>query len=243
MTAFVPLQVHATLTNGIATSAPWGIALDGLLASVIWQDTKSGLADNDQPVPSCRDNQNPPDLPLPLARCTGAEDWHWSATCAYPTGQPTDLPPEQRLWTTSQDQRALEAITDHLPKNLPDRQGRYRARATPTLVINATALAWQAIGDPTRIEQLLHQLTWIGKRRHTGEGRVAKWTITERPDLDPFTAAHLHPNGDLGRPTPLGCLSGCDVNDGGVGLAAIRPPNQHPARRRVLVLPVAMERT
>ena len=40
MTAYVPLRVTAHLAGGIAQAAPWGIALDGLLASAMWADHK-----------------------------------------------------------------------------------------------------------------------------------------------------------------------------------------------------------
>lgn len=57
-----------------------------------------------------------------------------------------------------------------------------------------------------------------------------------------MTAAHLHPDGNLGRPTPDACLALLcrPVDDGGRGRAGIRPPYMHTARQHELNLPALL---
>lgn len=232
MSPHVPLQVRAILAAGIAHTAPWGIALDGLLAAELWHQLKTHRTD---PTPAL-DQDNPPDLDLPLARCTpGHGPWHWAATTAYPESMPdrTDI----HTWTGRADHRALEHLAPTLPKVVSDRQGRYRARCMPLPVTPCRHLLWHAIGDPAAIQTLLSPIRAIGKKRAHGEGHVLHWDVTPRPDLDPFTAAHLHPNGHLARPTPSSCLSDRTVIDGGTGRAGIRPPYIHHSRQHTLHLP------
>ncbi len=237
----IPFLVHADLASGVATSAPWGTSLDGLLASQLWD----GICDDHQrkglPAPGCRTNPDPPDLDLPLARCGDDTNWHWLATTAYPIGHDPSRPPEQRLWTSHHDQTSWAVIAKTLPTHLSERHSRWRGRAMPTLVTNATALTWTGVGDPDRVHHLLAPISWIGRKRHTGEGRALRWTVTPRPDLDPHTAGHLHPNGTLGRPVPDTCVAE-DITDGGYGPAGVRPPYQHPSRQRQLRLPTSLDR-
>lgn len=239
----VPLRIRARLASGIAQAAPWGIALDGLLASELWAETKAERRAAGHPAPGLLDVAEPEDLELPLARCTAPNGlWHWAATCAYPEGRPTHLPPEVRHWTGRLDHRSAEQLTTSLPAVVSGRQGRYRARRMPLLVTPCTAVTWTAVGHPGRLEEILTGITAIGKKRSHGEGHVLAWEIAEAPDVDPWTAAHLHPDGALGRPTPPYCLAGHDeVVDGGHGAAGLRPPYMHPARQHTLHLPALLD--
>jgi hypothetical protein len=238
-----PLHVRARLAAGIAQAAPWGIALDGLLAAELWAQTKATRRDAGHPPPGLLDTEDPEDLHLPLARCTTGDGlWHWAATCAYPENRPPGLPPEVRHWTGRLDHRTAEQLTPRLPATVSDRQGRYRARRMPLLVTTCTAVTWTAVGDRDRVADLLAGITAIGKKRSHGEGHVLAWEVTEATDLDPWTAGHLHPDGTLGRPTPTSCLGGrTGVVDGGRGTAGLRPPYMHPARQHTLRLPALLE--
>lgn len=244
----VPIRVRAKLASGVATAAPWGVALDGLLAAELWAARKAVLRAAGQPTPGLLDTAAPEDLPLPLARCTApdhepnaaAGSWHWAATCAYPTGRP-DVPLDVRYWSGRVDHRALEQLTPALPATLSERQGRYRARYMPLLVTPCRDLVWHAVGDPEAVEDLLTGLAAIGKKRSHGEGHVLDWDVELAPDLDAWSAAHLHPDGTLGRPTPAACLTGRDVVSGGHGTAGLRPPYMHPARQQPLHLPAFLD--
>lgn len=233
-----PMQVRAHLASGIAQAAPWGIALDGLLASELWADRKSATRDAGHPTPGLLEVADPEDLPLPLARCTTPDGlWHWAATCAHPEQRPDHVPPEVRYWIGRTDPRPLEQLATALPATVSDRQGRYRARRMPLLVTTCRSLVWRAVGDPDAVLTILQGVTAIGKKRSQGEGHVLGWEVAQSLRLDRWEAAHLHPDGTLGRPTPSSCLTSRSVPDGGVGTAGLRPPYMHPARQHRLHLP------
>lgn len=236
-----PLRVRAHLAFGIAQAAPWGIALDGLLASELWARQKAACRERGQQYVRAMEQDDPPDLNLPLARCTPTGGpWHWAATCARPDQDPGRV--DVHTWTGRIDARALEQVAPDLPKTISDRQGRYRARRMPLLVTPCASVTWHAVGEPSLIRELLEPVVSIGKKRSTGEGHVLRWEIEPAGDLDEFTAGHLHPDGTLGRPCPSTCRdrAGVDVLDGGRGRAGIRPPYMHPARQHQLVLPALL---
>lgn len=234
----IPLLVSADLATGIAQAAPWGIALDGLLASQMWAEEKAALSDLGEPAPDVRADSYPPDLDLPLARCrlpVHPDCWHWACTCAYPLQRVDDI--DVHYWTGRADHRSLEVMTESLPAVLSDRQGRYRARRMPLLVTPCRTLTWRAVGDPEAIDRLLAGIISLGKKRSHGEGQVLKWRV-EPIEVDKFTAGHLHPDKTLGRPTPPECLHGlADVADGGEGTAGIRAPYMHASRQHPVRLP------
>lgn len=236
-----PLRVRAQLAAGIAQAAPWGIALDGLLASELWAEQKARCRGTKAGYVPAMESQNPPDLDLPLARCCPeVGPWHWAATCARPDQNPGRV--DVHTWTGRVDARALEqVVTNGLPKTVSDRQGRYRARRMPLLVTPCTSVTWHAIGHAERIQELLERIGSIGKKRSSGEGHVLRWEVEAAPDLDELTAAHLHPDGSLGRTVPPACRGQLgEVEDGGRGRAGIRPPYMHPARQHELHLPALL---
>ena len=234
----VPLLVRARLESGVAWAAPWGIALDGLLAAQAWAQRKDELRAAGAPPAGLADTPDPEDLDLPLARCTaaGGDLWHWAATCAYPEGRASVLP-EVRYWTGRIDERAAGQMAAGLPAVVSARQGRYRTRRMPLLVTVCQAVTWHAVGDPAAVAGALDGLMAIGKKRSAGEGHVLSWQV--RPaDLGEWQAGHVHPDGTLGRPVPPQCLAGSPaVARGPLATAGLRPPNMHPARQRELLLP------
>lgn len=210
MADLVPLVVRAELAVGLAHTAPWGVALDGLLAAQMWARMKAWRSTG-QSWERARDAVCPPDLDLPLARCQpDSEDglWHWAATCAWP-GEDTGVT-DVRSWTGRVDHRHLEQVAAGLPKVISARQGRYRDRRMPALVTPCQQVSWRAVGDPDAIAALLEPVGTIGKRRSTGEGQVLSWTVTVQPDLDPVSAAHLTPTAASAvpcRPAAGSCLA------------------------------------
>lgn len=238
----VPLIVRARLAAGIAHAAPWGVALDGLLAAELWAELKAGWRASGVSWDRARDVGCPPDLELPLARCelAGAEGWHWAATCAWPEDGNGRV--DVHSWTGRVDHRQLEQLTAGLPRVVSGRQGRYRDRRMPLLVTPCSAVTWRAVGDPGRILELLEPVASIGKKRTSGEGHVLGWEVEETNGLDLAAAGHLHPDGTLGRPTPAGCVAHLgNVVDGGIGRAGLRPPYMHPGRQQDLHLPALEE--
>lgn len=227
-----PLRVRADLATGIAQSAPWGISLDGLLAAQLWEERKAIARAGGVDHIRAMDQDDPPDLELPLQQCVADDGrWHWAATCAQPDIAPARV--DVRTRTSRVDHRAIETLTTGLPKVISARQGRYRSRRAPLPVTPCRSVTWHAIGDLDQVEQLLQGVLTIGKARTGGEGQVLSWHVTPAPDLDETTAAHLHPDGTLGRTAPPGCwatLPGSPTS-GGVGTAGLRPPYMHRSRQ------------
>lgn len=236
----IPVRIRARLAAGVAQAAPWGIALDGLLAAELWAQEKSRCRAQGVGYVPAMESSAPPDLDLPLARCQPGEGpWHWAATCAQPDQDPGRV--DVHTWTGRVDARALEQVAIWLPKTVSDRQGRYRARRMPLLVTPCSAITWHAVGDAARIRQLLEGIISIGKKRSSGEGHVLGWEVTPAPELDKAAAGHLHPDGSLGRTVAEECrLALGEVRDGGLGRAGIRPPYMHPARQHELYLPALL---
>lgn len=73
----IALIVTAFTPHGAVS--PVGVALDGLLASVVWHRRKAQIAATGGRL-AYRHDVDPEPLELPLARCGDDADWHWMAT-------------------------------------------------------------------------------------------------------------------------------------------------------------------
>ena len=242
MTGHVPLRVTAHLEAGVAQAAPWGIALDGLLAGVIHQRAKSALLEAGRAHQPLAERDDVDDLDLPLARCARGEDWHWACTCAQPVDGQQDMP-DVRYWLGAADPRDLEEVAEAMPGRLEIGQGRYRQHYMPLLTTVTSAVTWDAVGDPDIIRDLVQNIWAIGKKRAAGQGRVLRWEV-HPTDREPWEAGHLHPDGAVGRPTPSTCLPPEILNEnrhGGIGWAGLRAPYHHRSRQRRLVLPQLLD--
>lgn len=233
------LTVTATLQQGLVLDPRYGVALDGLLASLVRHRAAQGRpgADLDGGL-----NAAPADWDLPLARCTLAgDDWHWAAS----TGQAVDgagqhlpaAPADPHRLMVRLDERRAEQVALRLPRNVGGPRGRYRTKVTPVLATVCPAITWHAYGDPDLIAELLTGLPSVGGRRGTGEGTVLAWAVTEQDVGDPDAFAHTHPDGSLGRPVPAACARQYGFPADRTGLAGLRPPMFHRDRQRLLVLP------
>ena len=236
--AMQPLLVRARLGSGVGHAPPWGISLDGLLASQIRENEKAAARESGTDYIPYDSEAPPRDLDLPLARCTraGGDDWHWAATFAWPEGE---IPgPHVQYWSARPDQHALSQISDTLPAHLSPRQGRYRAAVMPLPLTIARALTWRAVGNRDQVAALLAGITTIGKKRAAGNGMVLDWTVTVNPDGDAWEYSHLHPDGRLGRTAPAACLEHRpEVATGGAAVMGVRPPYMHRARAAEVFLP------
>lgn len=224
----VPLVIRARMGAGVAHGVPWGISLDGLLASELRENTKAEVQQSGGEYISYSPATIPEDLELPLARCTGdgGEGWHWAATFALPEDEVPG--PHVQYWSARPDQQALGQMSEQLPALVSERQGRYRSRVMPLPLTVCRHLVWRAVGDSAAVTELLAPIVSIGKKRSAGHGHVLSWEVTERPDADRWEFAHLHPDGSLGRTAPPGCLDGAgDVRTGGTGQMGLRPQYMH----------------
>lgn len=232
----IALQITATTPHGIVLSRPWGIAFDGLLASVLWHRHKWARRAAGHHI-TFRPEEPLQTLTLPLARCGDPDidpDWHWMATFAdlHPRTQAaTD--PDIRWRTSRTDRHRLQHLTPRIGRQaVSDTTGRYQRRVIPVMAHPATHLTWRAVGDPEAIRDLLTDLPAIGKHTGTGEGLVTDWAVTETPSVTDWSAGHEHEPGVLGRAAPPRCLHAQTVKSAGpLGLGAIRPPYIHPGSR------------
>ncbi|MDI9941307.1 hypothetical protein QM806_38840 [Rhodococcus sp. IEGM 1351] len=235
----VPLVVRARMAGGVAHAVPWGISLDGLLASEIRENTKAAAREAGTDYEPYSFDTVPEDLDLPLARCPGdgADGWHWAATFAYPED---DVPgPHVQYWSARPDQHALDQMSAKLPALVSERHGRYRSRVMPLPLTVCRDLAGRAVGDPAAIIELLTPIVSIGKKRSAGHFHMLTWTVDEEPGADRWEFAHRYPDGALGRTAPHSCLAdtATAVATGGEARMGLRPPYMHPAcRAQVLLL-------
>ena len=235
-----PMTVTATLAAGFAVGAGWGIALDGLLAGALWAHRKAGLRAAGTRCVRLVDQQNPPDLPLPLARCVAGGPWHWAATCAAPVDADDEHPRDVRTWTGRVDERICRQLVDGTPGTLTTHHGRWRNRMMPVVVTLCRAVQWRAVGRPDQVAQLVAPIAAIGKKRSQGDGAVLSWDVQADPTGDPAAFAHLHHDGTLGRPATSDCVPD-GVIHGGHGRAGLRPPYTHPSRQAELLLPLPLD--
>lgn len=230
----VPLTVRAVLPYGLCSGKSWYVSFDGLLASVVWHRMKADSARRGHQL-RYEPSEVPPDLALPLSRCDCDDSWHWA--CTFADVHAATPEPDVRMRSSRTDHNDLLRMSAAVPSTVSDARGHYRKRLIPaTAAVTATA-TWNAVGDPAAIRELLADVTEIGKYRTSGEGQVAEWIVTERPDLDPWSAAHEHRAGVLGRITPPACLVDRTCRHGGYSQAAVRAPYLHPARRVAAYLP------
>ena len=233
------LQITATTPHGVVLSRPWGMALDGLLASVLWHRRKWTARAAGEPF-TYDHTQTPEMLDLPLARCGDPEhntDWHWMATFADLHPRP-HIDPDVRWRTSRTDRTRLQHLSPVIGSHaVSDSAGRYQRRVVPVMAHPATALTWRAVGDPDGIRDLLDDLPSIGKHRGVGEGLVTSWAVRETPDVPLWVAGHEHEPGVLGRTTPPRCLDDTDTATGPLGSATVRPPYLHPVSRTAAYQP------
>ena len=236
----VALQITATTPHGVVLSRPWGVALDGLLASVLWHRRKWAARAAGETF-AYQHSQTPDILDLPLARCGDPEqdaDWHWMATFADLHPQPQDATEPDIRWRTSRtDRTRLQHLSPVIGSQaVSDSTGRYQRRIVPVMAHPATRLTWRAVGDPDGIRDLLTDLPSIGKHRGVGEGLVTRWEVSETPHVPDWVAGHEHEPGVLGRAVPPRCVD--EHRDADLlGAATVRPPYLHPASRTAAYQP------
>lgn len=156
----------------------------------------------------------------------GKSRWVWAATCAV--WDPATATGDVRFIHT----RALGGATaesvlgDQMPAN-PD-VGRYKAWRIPNPVLVVGAVEWVALGDPARIEDLLGDITQIGKRKASGEGVVTGWEVVDDGPAD-WDRIMWRPDGLIARPWPARHAPALGLTDPDtVTVDAYRPPYWRP---------------
>lgn len=234
----VPVVVSASLQQGVVWDRRLGLALDGVLASVVRRlsapaGTAGSLIDGGLSV------EEPRMWELPLAKCDGGGDWHWAcghgvAVDGEGVAVPSGVPDVKQL-SQRPDERRAALTAARIPADVGGRRGRFRPRLRPVLTTPAVSVQWRALGVPDALQSLLGYVTAVGGRRGIGEGAVLRWDVTPVEVEDVYAFVHLV-NGHLSRPVPEVCARTLGVEFATVR-AGIRPPYFHPAEQRLLAVP------
>ncbi len=205
------LQVTAHLASPLVTSGAGFMTLDGLLAALIFDATGSIERSHAE---------------VPIV-CTDAL-YHASGAVLEPidTG---------RICFVAQLRPAHGIDPDLILKN---KHGQLHRKFDTSLtnvmntypVITAPAVTWYCEGEPERIEALLRDAHFIGKRRASGFGSVSRWEV-EPGELDGLTGYADEPL----RPVPVDRYTGdrsAVIED-----AAWRPAYWDPRNRAACFVP------
>ena len=110
------------------------------------------------------------------------------------------------------------------------RRSDYGAVLNTYSIVTVPSITWYAVGDREKINRLLSNVEFIGKRRMSGYGQVAKFQI-EDDDLDGLVG-HF---GEPLRPIPVQLFTG---NKASVKAdASWKPAYWHPENRAVCFVP------
>ena len=237
----IALQITATTPHGVVLSRPWGVALDGLLASVLWHRRKWAARAAGKNF-TYQHNETPETLDLPLARCGDPDrdaDWHWMATFADLHPRPHDAVEPDIRWRTSRtDRHRLQHLSPVIGSQaVSDRTGRNQRRVVPVMAHPVTTLTW-------RTESAIRTASEICSPNCRPSASIAEsargWSPAGRsarlPHVPDWEAGHEHEPGVLGRTAPPRCVD--EPRDAGLlGAATVRPPYLHPASRTAAYQP------
>lgn len=215
-----PLEVVAILQGDIVL--PNGhLALDGLLAASVARE--QGI-----PPAHYKDEIVPIDVPLEkhasgayhlasVGHCEVEESERRWINRRYPVEQAQTLG-EQRFRSYKVDSGACRS---------------YRM-PVPAFYARDDAMTWWAIGDRDEVERLLQNITYVGKKRSTGHGRVREWRVRELDEHEVWEGFPVMREGMPLRALPLDTPGLSDVAPVALGVLS------YPYWARWLEQPLAM---
>jgi len=167
---FRPLRIVFALDGtGLYYDPFEPLMLDGILAAACSRHHVHG-------EPPGRDEE-PFDIPLPLAPWGIGGAWGWCASALFPDG---DTIESLQFWRKRLRQNRIE-ITHGSP-NLTN--GVYRDWNMPLPLLLCRSMTAYAFGDRRRVRrELIRSVRWLGKKRAHGHGRVVDITV-ETQDED-----------------------------------------------------------
>lgn len=218
------VEVVAYTPHGAALDPEWPQALDGVLAAAARSERLG--ASYGRVV-----DHHVERLPLAVFRWSPGMQWFYAATCAEPVDDHGD---EVQWWHRRFDVEVAALVGLDLPNMFFRLPGRHRPWRMPLPVRTCRALRWWALGDPTRIAELLSHVFAVGKGRGKGNGETRHWHVTDHgpasnPTSDAAARILWRADGTPARPVPhkhwarAGCLTEPDKS-----WAAIRPPYWRP---------------
>jgi hypothetical protein len=206
------MRITAHMSEPVVTIGD-GVHIDGQLSWAAWQRAQR-RSSQANPIPPMTDKEAV-DFQLPLATWRHGEHWGWCASAAQW--------PEQTL-----------VSGDHVRRKPPHEQyvrltkavsydigvGPAKAVNKPIQTRFARQIVWYALGLPGEVEELLRDVTHIGKLAGHGHGYVLRWSV----DLHAEDWSLVR-NGRLMRRMPGG-FNGLRATHNG----AIRAPYWHRSR-------------
>jgi len=172
-----PLKITAYMQTGKVATTELYLPLDSILA-YIW------VKDNYPERLNISASGIHPDALidpiLPLERRGEDDNWYWA--CSFACGEPKNE--EILYWHKRFDAQLSEDYVDfgkHRGK-VDVKAGNYKNYRMPLITYLISKLEWYAIGDKAKIERMLKQVYFIGKKRNCGFGRVSKWTVEKWPE-------------------------------------------------------------
>lgn len=156
------------LTGQVATYDGY-LPLDGILAMAWMRKHHPELVG--QPI----DFNNMIEAELPLEKRGEGNDWYWA--CSFACYEP--LKEGRRYWHKRFDQEFGEQYIDFNGRrgSVNIKSGHYKNYRMPLNYILVPQIEWYAVGDKTKIEHLLQQITHIGKKPAQGLGAVKEWIV------------------------------------------------------------------
>ena len=154
--------------------------------------------------------------------------WVYASSAAAPD-DPWEF--DTVYWTRRTDSAQVVDFVDEedLPARIETGKGPYKAFHQALPLIVTAGLTWHVCGDLAKIEGLLNEAPYIGKKRSQGYGRVKRWVV-EAETLD----CSVWRGDDLMRPVPAALLNLAGVEgEFDYGYYGFRPP-YHDARNLTL---------
>jgi len=163
---FRPLKITFGLDGtGVYYDPAEPITIDGLLSAACCRWHVHG-------EPPSRDEE-PFDVPLPLARWEQGGTWGWRASALFPDGATAE---SLQYWRKRFRQTRVE-LTEGSP-NLTN--GTYRDWNMPIPLLLAPRMVGWAFGEAKRVRhELSRSIRYLGKKRAHGRGAVISVTVEE----------------------------------------------------------------
>jgi CRISPR type IV-associated protein Csf3 len=174
---YAPARITARLRTGVVCD-PW-LPLDAILDYQVKRErfgAQQTTRPGGEPAPSKPD----PDVPL-QAHHAGTENWYYACSWAQP--QPWWVAEGTDYWNKRFDAGFADLVDfgGRRGKVIIE-QGPYKAYHMPIFYRTACQIEWYAVGDLSRIRELLATVTHIGKKRSQGWGRVTEWIVEPWPE-------------------------------------------------------------
>jgi len=156
---FRPLKVTFHLDGAGVYYDPFEpLMLDGILCAACSRHHVHG-------EPPGRDEE-PADIPLPLARWEIDGAWGWRASALFPDGETEE---SLQFWRKRFRQNRVEISTGS--PNLTN--GVYRDWNMPLPLLLCRSMTAYALGDRRNVRrELIRSIRWLGKKRAHGKGRI-----------------------------------------------------------------------